>query len=152
NGLMIALLAFCPIRVKNFAALEIGTTFQEVQGCWWITLPASTTKPGRRPDERRVPELLNDSIDTYLNQCRPVLIGTRPEKKALWISSMTGSAYTLKNMGTLISRLTRETLGVDVSPHLFRTAASTTAATFGSEFPHLASAVLNHDDPRVTEE
>src|SRR5262249_29594885 len=82
----------------------------------------------------------------------PVLIGTRPDTKALWISSMTGSAYTLKNMGTLISRLTRETLGVDVSPHLFRTAASTTAATYGSQFPHLASAVLNNTDTRVTDE
>ena len=27
NGLMVALLAFCPIRRKNFAALEIGRSF-----------------------------------------------------------------------------------------------------------------------------
>jgi integrase len=55
-------------------------------------------------------------------------------------------------MGTLISKVTRETLGVDVSPHLFRTAAASTAATFGGSTPHLASALLNHTDPRVTEE
>jgi integrase len=59
---------------------------------------------------------------------------------------------TTKNMGTLISKVTRETLGVDVSPHLFRTAAASTAATFGGSTPHLASAILNHTDPRVTEE
>jgi len=41
---------------------------------------------------------------------------------------------------------------VDVSPHLFRTAAATTAAMFGGRTPHLASAVLGHTDPRVTEE
>ena len=29
---------------------------------------------------------------------------------------------TTKNLGTLISKITRETIGVDVSPHLFRTA------------------------------
>jgi integrase len=59
---------------------------------------------------------------------------------------------TAKNMGTLISKITLETLGVDVSPHLFRTAAASTAAAYGGNTPHLASALLNHTDPRVTEE
>jgi hypothetical protein len=31
NGLMVALLALCPIRLKNFATLEIGKTFREVK-------------------------------------------------------------------------------------------------------------------------
>ena len=39
NGLMIALLAVCPIGIKNFAALEFGRTFKEEQGNWWMTLP-----------------------------------------------------------------------------------------------------------------
>jgi integrase len=59
---------------------------------------------------------------------------------------------TTKNLGTLISKLTLETIGVDVSPHLFRTAAASTAAAYGGKTPHLASAVLNHTDPRVTEQ
>ena len=59
---------------------------------------------------------------------------------------------TKKNLGTLISKITLETLGVDVSPHLFRTAAASTAAVYGPKTPHLASAVLGHTDPRVTEE
>jgi integrase len=58
---------------------------------------------------------------------------------------------TIKNLGTLISKITLRTLGVDVSPHLFRTAAATTAAAHGGRTPHLASAVLGHTDPRVTE-
>jgi integrase len=52
----------------------------------------------------------------------------------------------------MISKITSRTLGVDVSPHLFRTAAATTAAMHGGNTPHLASAVLGHTDPRVTEE
>jgi hypothetical protein len=32
NGLMITLLARCPIRLKNFAALEIGRSFSNVEG------------------------------------------------------------------------------------------------------------------------
>jgi integrase len=151
NGLMIAFLALGPIRIKNFAALEIGVTFKEVQGRWWIILPSSDTKT-RRPDERCVPEWLNPTIELYLSKSRPVLLGSRPHTNALWISSTTGRPMTTKNMGTLISKVTRETLGVDVSPHLFRTAAASTAATFGGSTPHLASALLNHTDPRVTDE
>src|SRR5262249_52353990 len=57
DGLMVALLACCPIRLKNYAALEIGATFVRINGVWWILLPASATKE-RRPDERPVPEFL----------------------------------------------------------------------------------------------
>jgi integrase len=151
NGLMIALLALCPIRLKNFAILEIGRTFKEVHGTWWIALPGINTK-SRRPDERCVSALLNRYIDMYVNQSRPVLLGSRPPTNALWISSTTGRRMTTKNLGTLISKITLETIGVDVSPHLFRTAAASTAAAYGGNIPHLASALLNHTDPRVTEE
>jgi integrase len=151
NGLMIALLAVCPNRLKNFSTLEIGHTFKHVHGSWWIALPATVTK-SCRPDERRVPEWLNSAIDLYLNQSRPVLLRSRSTTNALWISSTTAGPMTTKNLGTLISKVTLETLGVDVSPHLFRTAAASTAATYGGSTPHLASALLNHTDPRVTEE
>jgi integrase len=148
---MIGLLALCPIRLKNFAALEIGKTFKEVHGAWWIALPGAATK-SRRPDERRVAACLNHGIDLYLNKSRPVLVGSRPPTNALWISSTTGQPMTTKNLGILISKITLETLGVDVSPHLFRTAAASTAAAYGGDTPHLASALLNHTDPRITEE
>ena len=151
NGLMIALLAICPIRLTNFATLEIGRTFKEIQGTWWIALPSITTK-SRRPDERRVPEWLNRWIEAYLSHSRPVLVRAGSATNALWISSTTGGPMTRKNLGTLVSKITRETVGVDVSPHLFRTAAASTAAAYGGNTPHLASALLNHTDPRVTEE
>jgi integrase len=150
NGLMIALLALCPIRPKNFATLEIGHTFKQVHGRWWIALPGASTKT-RRPDERCVPELLDPFIEIYLTQSRPLLLGSN-STNALWISSNTGGAMTQNNLSTLISKITLETLGVGVSPHLFRTAAASTAAAYGGTAPHLASALLNHTDPRVTEE
>ena len=152
NGLMIALLALCPIRLRNFAALEIGHTFKEVNGRWWIALPSVSTK-SRRPDERCVPELLNPPIDVYLSQSRPVLLGSnRTNSLWLWISSTSGGPLTKNNLSTLISKITLQTIGIDVSPHLFRTAAASTAAVYGGNTPHLASALLNHTDPRVTEE
>jgi hypothetical protein len=44
NGLMVALKALHPIRLKNFAALEIGRTFKKVNNSWWIVLSAADTK------------------------------------------------------------------------------------------------------------
>ena len=149
NGLLIALLAACPIRIKNYAGLKIGHTFKEVHGDWWVTVPREDTKM-KSPEERPIPDFLDQAIHLYLEQARPALIAQRTTTNSLWISSRTGERYTTKNLGTLISKVTFETVGVDVSPHLFRTAAATTAALYGGDNPHLASGVLGHTDSRVT--
>ena len=72
NGLMVALLAYCPIRLKNFAALEIGRSFVNVDGTWWIVLTAAETKE-KREDERPVPEDL-----TSFNRALSADLQTRP--------------------------------------------------------------------------
>src|SRR6476619_6269819 len=106
----------------------------------------------RRVDERQVPEFITEVVNRYINIHRPVLCRGYAEHLALWVSSTTGRRLTVKNLGTLISKVTREAIGVDVSPHLFRTAGASTAALYGGNYPHLASALLDHRDPRVTEE
>ena len=50
----------------------------------------------------------------------------------------------------MISTTTLATVGVAVSPHLFRTSAASTAATHGGDNPYLASALLHHTHPSVT--
>ena len=75
NGLMVALLAYCPIRLKNFAALEIGRSFVNVDGTWWIVLTAAETKE-KREDERPVAEDLTNSIERYLRD-----LPTRPGRR-----------------------------------------------------------------------
>jgi hypothetical protein len=65
NGLMVAMLAMYPIRLKNFAALEIGRSLVEIKGSRWIVLSASDTKEDR-PDERQIDDLLKPALDRYL--------------------------------------------------------------------------------------
>jgi integrase len=149
NGLMVALLAFCPIRRKNFAALEIGRSFVKTHGTWWIVLSASETKE-KRPDERPVNELLTPVIDRYLDQYRPVLARTDSPPPALWLSSNDGTPISDKQVAIVIRRTTLSTVGVEVSPHLFRTSGASTAATRGGENPYLASALLHHTHLSVT--
>jgi len=151
NGLMIALLALCPIRLKNFSALEIGRNFTKIKDAWWIVLPAGETKE-KRADERRVPTMLASWIDQYIQVHRPALLRENGEHQYLWVSSIDGTALTYSGAEAVISKVTQQAIGVSISPHLFRTAAASTAAAHGGKTPHLASALLHHTDPAVTEE
>jgi integrase len=150
NGLMVALLACCPIRLKNFAALEIGRSFVNVNGTWWIVLAGAETKEAR-PDERPVPDFLNPEIDRYVQTYRPILARTDKVSNALWLTSDFGKAMTYASVGEVVTETTRTTVGVALSPHLFRAAAASTAALYGGSTPHLGSALLHHTDPSVTE-
>ena len=142
DGLMIALLAYCPIRLKNFAALEIGRSFVNVDGTWWIVLTAAETKE-KRADERPVPDELTDSIERYLEIYRPILAGGKAGANALWFA-INGKPMSYASMGELIAETTRMTIGVAISPHLFRTAGVTTLATRAGDKPHAGSALLHH--------
>ena len=149
NGLMLALLAFCPIRLKNFAQLEIGKTFQYIEGSWWIILTADHTK-SRRADERRVADILTPFITEFLEVFRPILLAGH-QGTVLWISSTTKCRMTIKNLGVLISKITKYEIGIDVSPHLFRTAAASTTASEMGALPGLATGLLGHVDRAITE-
>jgi integrase len=149
NGLMVALLGLCPIRRKNFAALEIGRSFVKIGEIWWIVLSASETKE-KRADERPVNEMLTDVIDRYLDQHRPVLARSDNPPSALWLSAIDGAPITDKEVANLIRANTLSTVGLAVSPHLFRSAGASSAAIHCGEHPHLASALLHHSHPSVT--
>lgn len=151
NGLMLALLALCPVRLKNFAGLNLNGTFRQIRGTWWIVLSGLNMKM-RRPEERPIPPWLNPFIELYLNEARPILLGAVVGIDAMWISSVTGRAMTKKKVGALITDITRQTLGVGISPHLFRMAGATTAAESHTDLRHLASALLGHTDAGVTDE
>ena len=121
----------------------------EIHGKWWIVLSAAETKENRA-DERPVNELLTPFIDCYLKRHRPVLARSDKAPSALWLSSNDGTPITDKQVANVIRMTTLSTVGVKVSPHLFRTCGASTAATHGSENPYLASALLHHSDPNVT--
>jgi len=70
----------------------------------------------------------------------------------VWISSNTGGLMSAGGVGALISQTTEQTIGIRISPHLFRTAGATTAAEATGDMPHLASALLGHKHLRITEE
>ena len=87
SGLAVALLAAAPMRIANFAALEIGHHLRHAADHWTIHLAAEETKT-RRTDIWPLAAQLSASLDYYLDAVRPSLL-KRPRKQVttarLWI-------------------------------------------------------------------
>jgi integrase len=149
NGLIIAVLALCPIRLKNFAALEIGRSFVNVDDTWWIVLTEGETKE-KRVDERPIEQELTASIERYLAVYRPILARGNASTNSLWMA-INGKPMTYASLKDLIPEITRMTVGIPVNPHMFRTAGATTLATHAGDKPHAASALLHHRPGPVTQ-
>lgn len=153
NGLMLALLGFCPIRLKNFAALSLGISLTKVGSTWYIVVEPDDAK-NRRADERPIPGMLTPAIDRYVEHHRPVLARGQidPSTGPLWLSSQAGAPMPYEGVEAAFRRVTRATLGVEIGAHMARTAAATTSAARATNLPGLASALLGHSHPAVTEQ
>jgi integrase len=68
----------------------------------------------------------------------------------LWVSRY-GGPMTYGSIYDSVTSVTEATIGVAISPHGFRYAAATTAAWKAGNMPHLASAILQHQDRRITD-
>jgi hypothetical protein len=129
NGLIMALLALHPIRIKNFAALRIGDTFVKVGHRWWLHTPSQDTKTGGI-DERKAPAFMTERVNNYIEGHRRLLCRGRTEDRGLWIAATTARSFAVGDLGNLISKVARRSLGTAVSPHLFRAAGASTAAIY----------------------
>ena len=119
DGLIVALLALCPIRLKNFAALELGRSLdQDRPAAGGSCSIRDETKSGR-PDERPVPRLLTPHLDRYVAHHRAILGRGRldPEAGPVWISAANGGALLATPVSsTLSASTTFRTLGVEIGP------------------------------------
>ncbi|MXN63869.1 site-specific integrase [Stappia sp. GBMRC 2046] len=146
DGLMVALLGCCPIRLKNLASLSLGRQIRDIDGAWRIVLPASETKTNRH-DERPVPAFLAPRIATWLELRETVLNATSP---GFWIGRG-GAPLSYLGVEGAIARTTRASLGRAIYPHLFRDCAVQLVASEAGERMGIASATLQHADPKITE-
>jgi integrase len=143
DGVMITLLALCPIRLRNLAELHVGRQLRRVGDVWWVILEADETKTGR-PDERPVPGIVAEAIERWLGHWRSVF---HPSDDSLWPSIKGGPlAYTY--VGHIITETTRRELGVAVNPHLFRDCAVYTVAINAGHRMGIASGLLQHANQR----
>jgi integrase/recombinase XerD len=131
DGLMIALLAARPLRLKNFASIVLGVHLVQQSGGWWLQFPAPRMK-AKRPYEVTFPAALIPELGHYLAVHRKVLLAGEsgelsPSTDALWVSEV----GTMLENGALACRVrkhTREAFGASLPPHWFRDAAATSIA------------------------
>ena len=146
NGLMIALLALCPIRLGNLHSLRLDKQIRKIGDQWWFILPADETKSGR-PDERPIHHILTPYIDRWVGQWRDVV----PNIDDHFWPSINGGRLAYTYVGTIITETTRRELGIPVNPHLFRDCCVYTVAERAGSQMGVASGLLQHVDSRVTE-
>jgi site-specific recombinase XerD len=154
DGLMIALLAHRPLRIKNFAAIRLGHQLLRHGERHWLVFGADETKTGR-PWEAVFPETLLPCLARYLEHHRPVLLrgerGTKPaDTDALWVSEI-GTHLELGALGGRIRIHTAKAFGVALPPHWFRDAAATTIAIEDPKHVRDAHLVLGHASLDTTE-
>jgi len=153
DGLMIALLASRPLRLRNLTGLILGRTLIRRGEVWWIQIPAAETKT-KTPIELPWPEMLAPQLEIYLVHHRSAIVALRgtgsTASDALWLS-MYGPPMNDNAIYIRIVARTREALGQAINPHLFRDAAATSIAIDDPAHIGIASRLLGHRSGSTTE-
>lgn len=148
DGLIIALLAANPIRLANITALEIGKTLVKDGTTWSINIPAEATKE-RRPHVAVLPDWCSARIDRYMDFYRPCFRNAASTSR-LWLSQR-GLPLSEISLYRSVVKRTRHAFGRSISPHLFRSCLATSTAVHHGAQIGLATTVLHHQNPKVTE-
>lgn len=148
HGLMVALLAARPLRIRNFQNITIHTSLRYDGGGYWLSFTGEETKTGRPIDEP-IPAALIPYLETYLRVHRPCLLhrngkvsGLPPERR-LWIDR-DGRPMQEAALRDNIKRITKAAFGTAIWPHLFRDCLFTSLAVEQPELIGLGSALLGH--------
>lgn len=148
NGLMIALLALCPIRLANLAQMRIGKHVDVAGRPVRVSFDASETK-AKRPISFDWPAELDGRLRYYLEEVRPILVSNERVLDAMW-PSLFNRPMNESGIYTAITKATKTRLGYPVTPHMFRDAAATYVSEMRPERAHLAAGVLQHKSFETT--
>jgi integrase len=154
DGLMIALLASRPLRLRNLTGLALDRTLVRRGEEWRIQIPASETKT-KTPVEAPWPEMLAPYLETYLADHRAGIAGLRGSSSgtsshALWLSMYSSPMSDNAIYSRIVAR-TLEGLGQPINPHLFRDCAATSIAIEDPAHVGIASHLLSHRAGSTTE-
>jgi integrase len=142
DGLWLLLGCFCPERLKALEAIKIGDIDLE-RGR--IEFPADKVKT-KEEGEREMPKTLKAVIAVWIENYRALYAS---EHDYLFIAR-NGGPVRPGTMYAAMRKLTREKLGVAVTPHRFRDTAATFIVQEMPELAALARIVLNHANEAMT--
>ncbi|MBU6420135.1 MAG: hypothetical protein KGQ79_10480, partial [Proteobacteria bacterium] len=150
QGLMIALLAVRPLRIRNFLALELGRTLLADGTGYSMVFGADELKMAQNGAlNEPFPEALLPHLGLFLAVYRPTLLRqgdakqARPATNHLWIDRY-GAPMQEPAMRVTIKTVTGRAFGKAVWPHLFRDCLATSVAIEQPALMHIASVMLGH--------
>ncbi|WPZ34045.1 site-specific integrase [Thalassobaculum sp. OXR-137] len=141
DGLMIALLAARPFRLRTFWRLRVGRHLRRSGDGYLIQIWDEDAKTGRG-DVYPLPQDLPPYVDDYLNRVRPLLLNGRDSDK-LWIS-WAGDDLSECGIHDKIEERTKARFGHAINPHLFRDCAATSIAIEDPEHVRIIKSILGH--------
>ena len=152
NGLMIALLAARPVRMRNLQSISLGAQLRRRTNGYSLHFGAEETKNVREL-YLVLPAELSERLETYLVKWRPVLLSQRKAtldlrqhedvENALWISIF-GRPMSVPGIYERITEVTRQQFGRSVNPHLFRDCAATSIALEDPDHVRITVSILGH--------
>jgi integrase/recombinase XerD len=155
DGLIIALLISCPMRLKNLAALVVGQHLVCDGQDYQVKLTAAETKSGR-PYHAAIPAELTPYIEGWLRLHRPMLQSFGMSKGEmgsigghLWVGR-SGRPLRSRAIHEQIKKRTRQAFGKGIWPHLFRDCAVTELVDCAPEEIGIAPDLLGHADLQTT--
>lgn len=142
DGLMIALLAARPVRLKNLTAINLGQHLIRIDNHYWLVFIMEEVK-NQRHIEVPIPDVLTPYIDDYLAVQRPRLLqGSGSDR--LWISRF-GTDLSCGSIHRQIKHHTKAAFGKAINPHLFRDCAATSIAIHDPEHVWITTNILGHN-------
>ena len=146
-GLMIALLAYRPLRRGNFVTLTLGVHVQVHDQGIMLYLSDEETK-NNRPYAVPCPAKLEPNLREYLAVYRPMLLkGGKSDR--LWITHM-GTAMTEDGFYGQLRKVTLKKLGIAVNPHAFRDSVATSLIRENPAYVPHAAGILGHSTTNTT--
>src|SRR4029077_16166147 len=154
DGLIIAFLAYRPVRARTLTAIALGRQLVLRNGSWWLMFRTKDTKT-RQMLECPFPAELVPHLERYLATHRPALLsrsGRRPPASidALWVSQ-NRTAMGTDAITYWVRRHTRAAFGAGLGLHIFRDCAATSIAIFDPEHVRIIKTILGHATHTVAE-
>ena len=147
-GLIIALLAARPLRIRNFQALTISESLRWDGERYWLTFSSGETKMRMAIDEP-IPDDLRPYLEAFLRNWRPILLrqakrhgGTQTHRR-LWVD-IHGAPMKENTLRSLIERYTKKGFGTAIWPHLFRDCLLTSLAVDEPDLMRISATLLGH--------
>lgn len=153
DGLLIALLICCPLRLRNLTEIVIGRHLIFDGQAYRLEFTSAETKTGR-PYIAAIPHELTPYVDTYLDLHRRALqalggSGNGDVGGRLWLGFL-GRPLSSRGIERQIVLRTKQAFGRSICPHLFRDISVTELVDTAPDEIAIAPDLLGHADLQTT--